>query len=109
MLRSCATGLNLDLCLLLPCPNHHIIVTRVRAPNSAFSPLGRLQPFPQITHFVFGLQLKSAVEFVDDWTISHIVLPAAAAAAAVAAASPGRAIVGDCTTAAAAVADGAAR
>ena len=28
-------------------PNHHIVIASVRFPNSACSPLGRLQPFPQ--------------------------------------------------------------
>ena len=41
VLRSCTTGLDLDLCLLLPRPNHHLIVTLAGAPNSACSPLAR--------------------------------------------------------------------
>ena len=64
VLRSCGTGLNLDLCLFLPRPNQHLIVTLVRVPNAACSPLGRLQPFPQNYAFRFRSAVEIAIRII---------------------------------------------
>ena len=51
------------LLLLLPRPNHHLVVTAAGFPNPTISLLCRLQPFPLKSHFALGPRSTSPVEF----------------------------------------------